>query len=341
VLERRARQSLVSETAVADGLQLHSEHCIPSTAINQLEFWQRDTWDPRTIDRELGFAQGAGMNAMRVFLHNLVWETEGDAFLARIDQFLGIASRHGIRTMFVPFDDVWNPNPHPGKQPKPVPGVHNSGWVQAPGPKRVQNPTEWPKLQQYVQAVIGHFAHDNRVLVWDLYNEPGNGLDNNQSGMRSMPFLKAVFGWAREVEPSQPVSVGIWGEYFEIDQYAYEHADILTAHTYTQAPETAQMVRDLNLSRRPLIVTEWMARTIGSRIATHLEIFRRWNTGALCWGLVAGKTNTMWPWGSKPGTPEPKVWFHDLFHPDGTPFDPAEIALMRKLTAAARAARAK
>lgn len=33
---------------------------IPSTAINQLEMWQKETFDPTTIDRELGFARKIG-----------------------------------------------------------------------------------------------------------------------------------------------------------------------------------------------------------------------------------------------------------------------------------------
>ena len=70
----------------------------------------------------------------------------------------------------------------------------------------------------------------------------------------------------------------------------------------------------------------------------------------LCVGteLVAGKTNTIYPWkDSWPGIKnrlrssidpsraveaEPDPWFHDLFHPDGTPYDEAEIALFKKLS---------
>ncbi len=42
----------------------------PSTAINQLEMFQAETFDTAAINRELGWAQGLGFNVMRVYLHH-------------------------------------------------------------------------------------------------------------------------------------------------------------------------------------------------------------------------------------------------------------------------------
>jgi hypothetical protein len=106
---------------------------LPSTAINELEMWQAESFDTATIDRELGWAEGIGMNTMRVFLHNLVWEQDPKGFDHRVDEFLAIAARHHIRPVFVLFDSCWDPRPKLGPQHPPIPGVHNSGWVQAPG----------------------------------------------------------------------------------------------------------------------------------------------------------------------------------------------------------------
>jgi len=106
---------------------------IPATAINQIEMWQEETFDPFLIDKELGWAADLGFNTIRVFLHHLVWEQNHEAYLQRIDQFLTIAHKHGIRAMLVLFDSVWDPNPKLGKQPEPKLNVHNSGWVQCPG----------------------------------------------------------------------------------------------------------------------------------------------------------------------------------------------------------------
>ena len=92
---------------------------IPSTAINELEMWQADTFDPKTIDRELGWAQGLGFNCVRVFLHDLPWQQDSKGFLDRMDQFLTLADKHHIKVMFVLFDSCWNPDPKLGKQPAP------------------------------------------------------------------------------------------------------------------------------------------------------------------------------------------------------------------------------
>jgi len=142
---------------------------IPSTAINQLEMWQADTFDPETIDRELGWAADIGFNVVRTYLHDLVWEADPEGFNNRIDRFLAIANRYGIRPMLVIFDDCWNPNPQPGKQPVPKPGVHNSGWMRSPGKKIVKDPSQWDRLESYVTDILTRFRDDDRILMWDLF----------------------------------------------------------------------------------------------------------------------------------------------------------------------------
>jgi len=148
---------------------------IPSTAINELEMWQADTFDLPTIDRELGWAQNLGMNTMRVFLHNLLWQQDSAGFLRRMDQFLQVADKHHIRIMFVLLDSVWDPDPKLGKQRDPRPHVHNSGWVQAPGAEILKDEARWNRdLKPYITGVIGRFHDDKRILMWDLMNEPDN-----------------------------------------------------------------------------------------------------------------------------------------------------------------------
>src|SRR5512147_1007941 len=179
---------------------------IPSTAVNQLEMWQAETFDAVTIDRELGWASSLGMNTVRVYLHDLPWVTNWDGFRTRINTFLDIADRHKISTIFVLLDDCWNPSPQQGPQPEPVPGVHNSRWVQSPGAKVVGDSDLWPRLERYVREVVRAFASDRRILMWDLYNEPGNsGL-----GKKSLPLLEKVFEWARQVGPVQPLTSAVY-----------------------------------------------------------------------------------------------------------------------------------
>ncbi len=300
---------------------------IPSTAINQLEMWQADTFDPKTIDRELGWAADLGFNTMRVFLHDLLWEQDAEGFAKRIKEYLTIADKHKIRTMFVLFDDCWNEECKLGKQPAPKPGVHNSGWVMSPGPKCVTDPKTWPRLEKYVKGVLTAFKDDPRVLLWDLYNEPGN----TKLGEKSLPLLHAVFRWARTVNPSQPLSVGVWFDNAKLNAAQFAASDVITFHSYDNPARLKAKIDGLRKYGRPLICTEYMARTQNSKFENCLPVLKAAKVGAINWGLVSGKTNTIYPWGSKSGSPEPKVWFHDIFRADGTPFDAREVMLIKKI----------
>src|SRR5438445_7931745 len=147
---------------------------LPASAINELEMWQAETFDAAEIDKELGWAEGLGMNTMRVFLHDLPWKEDSAGFQKRIGVFLDICAKHKIKPMLVLFDSVWDPEPKLGKQREPRPGVHNSGWMQSPGAAALANENEYPRLQAYVEGVVGAFAKDQRILAWDLWNEPDN-----------------------------------------------------------------------------------------------------------------------------------------------------------------------
>jgi len=299
---------------------------IPSTAINQLEMWQAETFDPVTIDRELRWASQIGMNTVRVYLHDLAWNQNPDGFKSMVDHFLNIASSHGIRPMFVLFDSCWNPEPKIGPQPETRVGVHNCGWVQSPGANSEIDPTTWPALRDYVLDVVGYFRNDDRILMWDVYNEPAN---------QALPLLKEVFAWVREATPSQPISSGKFNREpagAEVAEYQLAESDVITCHHYGPADDLAVFLDELNELGRPVICTEWMARTHGSLVQNNLMVFKEKGVGCIIWGLVYGKTQTIYPWGSEAGTPEPELWFHDLFRPDGTPFDPEEIRLFQMLT---------
>ena len=325
----------------------------PSTAVNQLEMWQAESFDAETISRELGWAAGLGMNAVRVFLHDLVWEADPDGFLARIDRFLAIASGHGIQTMLVPFDDCWFP-PRAGPQPAPIPGVHNSRWAQSPGHDVVARPAEWGRLERYVKGVVDAFGRDERVCVWDLYNEPGNAFLPLASVERSAAFrgavrgivrhfvraspslalVRAAFEWARAVDPIQPLTVGLWAPNPRFTRLQLEASDIVSFHQYADAAKLEQRIRALQKHRRPILCTEWLARPLRSRVATHLPIFHEERVGCFNWGLVSGKTQTIHDgWEDPEGGPAPEYWHHDLLHPDGSPYDADEAELLRRFGA--------
>lgn len=309
---------------------LRGSDFIPSTAINQLEMWQAETFDTATINRELGWAEGIGFNSMRVYLHHLAWEIDSTGFKDRVDQYLTIADSHGISTLFVLFDDCWNPTYQAGKQPDPKPGIHNSGWVRDPGDKIHQDTTLYAVLEKYTKNVLTRFSDDKRIVLWDLYNEPGN----SDYGNKSMPLLQKTFQWAREVNPSQPLSAGVWKkELVDLNNYQLANSDIITYHNYMEPEIHKQWIDSLRTYGRPLICTEYMARTRNSRFDNVLPMLKNENIGAYNWGLVAGKTNTIYAWDTPmPDGKEPKVWFHDIFRKDGTPYDKTEVALIKKLT---------
>ena len=325
---------------------------IPKSAINELEMWQADTFNPDEIDRELGWAESLGMNTMRVFLHDLLWQQDAPGFQKRLDQFLMLAAKHHIRPLLVLFDSCWDPLPQLGKQREPIPGVHNSGWVQSPGDKALPDPAQVPRFKQYVQGVVSAFAKDDRILGWDVWNEPDNGgggnyehpdLSSSAKAARVAVLLPQVFAWAREVNPTQPLTSGLWDNdisqdvsaQHEVDQIQLRESDIITFHNYNWPESFKAEVAWLRQFHRPIICTEFMARSVGSTFDAILPIAKAEKVGAINWGFVAGKTQTYFPWESWDHpyvTHKPPVWFHEVLRDDGSPYREAEVDLIRKLS---------
>lgn len=304
---------------------------IPSTAINQLEMWQSETFDTVTIDKELGWASAIGLNCMRVYLHHAAWEIDPEGFKTRIDKYLEIADKHNISTIFVFFDDCWNPSYKTGKQPEPKIGIHNSGWLQDPGELIYKDTTLIVTLEKYVKDILTHFSTDKRILLWDLYNEPGN----SDWGNKSLNLVKNVFLWGREINPMQPLSIGVWDEeeLEDLTKYQLENSDIITYHDYNPYEEHVQRIERLKKNGKPMICTEYMARTRNSTFETIMPLLKKENIGAINWGLVSGKTNTIYAWDTPmENGSEPPLWFHDIFRKDGTPYKVEEVELIKKLT---------
>lgn len=319
---------------------------ITSNAINQLEMFQPGTYDPQRINTELGWARLQGVNTVRVFLHDQLWAQDSRGFQLRLSQFVSIAARHGIKPMFVLFDSCWDPFPKLGKQHAPRPGVHNSGWVQSPGAERIDDPSYTRTLRDYVMAVLTQFRTDDRVLAWDLWNEPDNpsrqyrNVERSDKQQRVANLLPQVFSWARAVDPQQPLTSGVWdGEWDTAHRNAIsgiqlDNSDVITFHSYGDPATFENKIGELSPLGRPMICTEYMARTLGSTVEGILPVAKRHNVGAVNWGLVAGKTQTYFPWDSwdHPYTAIPEVWFHDLLRPDGRPFRDTEIQTIQSLS---------
>jgi hypothetical protein len=320
---------------------------IPSDAINQLEMFQGQTWNAPLNDKELGLAESIGMNAVRVFLQDQLWEQDPAGFMQRLDTFVAIAAKHHIRPLFVLFDSCWESNPHLGPQHPPIPGIHNSGWVQSPGKQRLLDRAYEPKLEAYVEAVVGHFANDPRVLGWDIWNEPdnrgGDKPEDIEAKVRRVDeLLPKAFAWARSVRPIQPLTSGLWtGDWSDADKESettkiqLRQSDVISFHNYGWPEQMEARIKSLLPFRRPVICTEYMARAAGSTFDGSLPVAKQFKVGAINWGLVAGKTQTYLPWDSwkRPYVEmEPTIWFHEVFKQDDTPYRQHEVDLMRRLT---------
>jgi uncharacterized protein YeaO (DUF488 family) len=352
---------------------------ITSSSINQLEFWQSETFDLNLIDEELKLSASIGMNTHRVYLHDLLWKQDSIGFINRIDQFLEIADKYGIKIMFVFFDDVWHPYPSLGKQPDPIPHIHNSGWVQSPGVEILTDTLKHDSLEPYVKGIVSRFKDDERVLAWDLYNEPAqhNGAPRvskervleiyknigvilseeelpkyyrdkmEPTGFEKRKFtlalLKKVFSWVRDINPSQPLTVGIydynidWDKFDELlplEQYILNNSDFISFHDYGNKESVIKRIKHLKIYERPIVCTEYIARGQGNTFENILPIFKENIVGGYNWGLVSGKTNTIYPWKSWDSIFKgpPKEWHHDIFYPNGEPFSVEEVELIKKLT---------
>lgn len=320
---------------------------LPSHAINQIEMWEE--FDAAANDRELGWAHSIGFNTVRVFLHDACWTHDKNKFYKNLDAFLDICEKHSIRPMIVLFDGVWDPDPQLGPQRRPRDGVHNSGWVQGPGRVILNSPDKQDRLEGYVTEVIERYKNDKRVLAWDLFNEPDNGNGNSYGPLElknkdemAARLVRRSFEWARQVGPSQPLTVCVWqgppwdqmAELNKVHRAALELSDVISYHNYDDAKIMQSRIDQLKTTGRPLICTEFMARGNGSTFEAILPLLKKEHIGAYCWGLVDGKSQTKYPWSTwqMPIIGEPDPWHHDIFHADGKPYREADVEMIKSLT---------
>lgn len=317
---------------------------IPATAANQIEMWQAGTYDPRRINTELQIARTIGFNTVRVFLHDQLWAQDRAGFLRRIGQFVDISAANGIKPLFVFFDSCWDPHPKLGPQKAPTAGVHNSRWVQSPGAEMIDNPRYRPVLRDYVTGVVGAFRNDARVLGWDLWNEPDNpapqygDVERDDKDEVVAELLPQVFDWARSVNPTQPLTSGVWEGSFRnptgIPKMQLDSSDIITFHSYAEPGTFEDKIDELAPLGRPIMCTEYLARADGSTVEDILPVAKRRGVGAYNWGLIAGRTQTYFPWDSwdDPYDAAPEKWMHDLVDPEGRAFRGSEIETIQKLS---------
>ncbi len=303
---------------------------LPASAINSTEMWQKEDFDIQTIERELRAASKIGYNACRVFLQYLLWKANKKELFECFEVFLDISNRYGIKVMPVLFDDCAFSfkEPYLGVQDEPVKGIHNSGWTPSPGFLNADNPKERPFLKEYVTDFLNRYGKDDRILLWDLYNEMGNS-DRKE---KSLDLLQDTFAWARTCEPEQPLTACVW-KFEDFDYVCAELSDIISFHDYLEMEVTRERVEAMEAYGRPILCTEWLHRINGNSFATHMHYYKEKAIGIFNWGLAAGKSQTYLNWDStkNPTEGEPKIWQHDIFRQDLTPYSREEIELIASL----------
>lgn len=327
---------------------------IPAYAINSIEFWQKESFDIKAIEKEFALMESTGFNAVRVFLNDLVVNDDPQGFLGRFERFLQAADRHNIGVMVVFFTNGGKNDPKLGKQPDPD-GTHNSGWKKTPSYDILGDKSKWSLLENYVKTVVKAHAKDPRVICWDIFNEPGNikslhiagaakGLAPERiSHMRQCAFelISESAKWARSFDPIQPITFGIYnGNDAKFNELMIAESDVLSYHSYRSVYNHVERLRMLKKYNRPIMCKEWMGRVSGSTFNPILQFQKKHNIWSFAFGFVAGKMETWRPWPANDCPELEGIWFHDLYYADHTPYCPEEIAYIKRVLGKADAPKA-
>jgi hypothetical protein len=297
---------------------------IPRNAVNSIEMWQEETFDPDLIDEELGWAREAGYTTLRVQLQYAAWKADPEGFMDRLEAFMDLASRNTLKVVPVLFDDrnFAGTEPRPGPQPDPVRGQHNSRWVPSPGPAAIRDRSVWPDLEKYVRGVMEKFKRDDRIVYWDLYNRAGDGDLREET----LPLMDQAFNWARDVDPEQPLASAAWTRPGSaMTARTMERSDIITFQSFDGLEQVEALLMWLKRYDRPVICSDWLMRQRSNNFEKILPLFAVNRVGWFNHGLVKGKTQEWIQQDRYRSETEPDVWQHDVLNPDGTPYSPEEI----------------
>ena len=339
---------------------------MPASCANRVDQWQELGCEERfaEMDRELQVAEDIGFNTLRLLVELQgfgVWLADREGFMARFERALSVMARHKMRAIVVLGNDCMRPKrvwqlPKPGPQSFDI-GYHGgrrqSQHGSFPGEigfSQVDDPELKPKFFEMCAELLGKYRDDGRVLFWNLWNEPGN----SGRGEASVAPMRELFELAWSIDPVQPLAADLWAGDYGCDpggankaqRLAGELSDIVSYHCYGDYEAQIRVIRNLRRHYgRPLVNTEWLARILHNDVFSAYPLFYIERVGCTCWGFVAGKYQTFEPWESmwrrmEEGAPESRdwdltKWFHDLYRPSLRPYDPKEVALIKRFNALA------
>ena len=324
---------------------------VPSYAVNAIEVWSDETFDIKTIERELLLLKSINMNVIRIFLNDKVHQHNPDALYSKMQQLLDLCEKHDIYVMFTFFTNGGRPESNLGKQPEPVPGKHNSQWVKSPSLSVLGDDSKWGYLRDYVFGTVSKFADNKRVIAWNVFNEPGNVSSTHVPGQKAMSndehvnylintkkLMEKSFKWAREANPSQPITAPIWTDDPFISKMfsgAIENnCDVMSYHCYENIVKHYNIINRLKKHGRPIMCTEWLARHSGSTFNPALQFLKANKIASFSFGLKKGRiqTHLAWPWflnSQLKGVNE--IWLHDIFDENDNPYCPEECAYIKRI----------
>jgi len=327
----------------------------PSTCVNRIAMWQAYGHEEtaRRIDAEFGIAEELGFNAVRAVIQFEVWYYEHDSFMRNFEEYLTLAAKHGIRVMVCLGNDCTVPK----SRFKPVAfgeqkidwGFHSgirqgphTGDYKEPGFMLLDDPAFENSYYEMVAELGETYGQDDRIQIWDVWNEPGNSNRGNMSAKAMVKFFEIL----REKKVKQPLTADAWrmqtsvSQAAEIERLAMDLSDVITFHYYGPYENMVLIIESLRESyNRPLINNEWLNRLNGNDYAEIFPLFYLERIGSYSWGLMQGYSQTFEPWGgyfTNPAFMEGKLdltkWQHDLYRFNGYPYDPKEIKLIRRFT---------
>lgn len=325
-----------------------------SDCANRIDQWQAYGFEERfaTAKRELALCAETGFNSIRIIPEFFVWEQEHDGFMERFERYVQAAHENGISCMVVLGNDCMPPKEefdkrmHLGEQHVDW-GFHGGrrvsqhGTFGGAGYSVLDTQEGADRFCDFARELVETYKNDERILMWDVFNEPGN---SNRKSM-SLPVLKRLFEIIRAIDPIQPLTVGVWSETRhpeklpEIERFGLEHSDIVSFHCYSAYADNVEILHRLKAFGRPIVNTEWLARCIGNTVEEIFPLFFAMGVGCYNWGFVAGKYQTFEPWEGMWDNyaKDPahngwdfEKWFHDLYRPSLHPYNPNEIALIKR-----------
>lgn len=324
---------------------------VASDCVNRVEQWQEldHAAKQETMESEFALAQRHGFNAVRSILPFEVWDQEHDGFMLRLEQFLERAHRHGIGVMIVFGNDCTVPKSlyRPVELgPQQVDWGYHGGVSRSPhdvlkehGHSILDEPGIGDRFATMVDEIVGTYAGDPRIDIWDIFNEPGNSKRDTMS----LPHMERFFEVARSHDPVQPLTAGPWrvtpdAALAPIEQRALELSDVISFHDYSGFRNSVAVLDRLKRENRPLFNTEWLHRMQGNNVQTHVPLYFLERVGIYNWGWVVGKSQTHEPWeaiwrrweNGEGDHYDFTQWQHDLFRPNQRPYDPRELQIFEE-----------